>query len=184
MKISSKLSKRAGMTLAEMMVGMGVGALMLTVVAQLYIYGLRSFTSLGNYADLDGRSRMALDTMSREIREASAVLSLQTNAPLTTLTLTNAMKGTLLKYTWDSSNGSLITEQTGQPTRTNLVGCDIWNVNLFQRTPGLNGTFYPTSNPDLCKLVNMSWKCSRTVLGSKLNTETVLTAQVVLRNKR
>ncbi len=172
------------MTLVEMMVGMGVGMLVLAVVSQLYVYGLRSFTSLGNYADLDGRSRMALDTMSREMREASAVVSFQTNSPLTTLTLTNAIKGRLLKYTWDSSAGTLITEQTGLPTRTDLIGCDSWNVTMFQRTPGLNGTFYTTSDPSLCKLLNMSWKCSRKVLGNKLNTETILTAQVVLRNKR
>ncbi len=50
--------------------------------------------------------------------------------------------------------------------------------------------FYPATNssgvydPSICKLINMSWKCSRTILGSKMNTESVQTAQVVLRNKQ
>ena len=30
----------------------------------------------------------------------------------------------------------------------------------------------------------MTWKCSRTILGQKANTESVQTAQVVLRNKQ
>jgi hypothetical protein len=50
--------------------------------------------------------------------------------------------------------------------------------------------FFPATNSagaydlSVCKLINMTWKCSRTVLGSKLNTESVQTAQVVLRNKQ
>ena len=50
--------------------------------------------------------------------------------------------------------------------------------------------FFPATNTagayDLstCKLINMTRKCSRTILGSKLNTESVQTAQVVLRNKQ
>jgi len=34
-----------------------------------------------------------------------------------------------------------------------------------------------------CKLINMTWKCSRTIFGSKRNTESIQTAQIVLRNK-
>lgn len=132
------------MTLPEVMVTMAISGILLTIVAQLYVYGLRSFTSLGNYADMDGKSRMALDLMSREIREASAVVSIETNATSKILTLTNAMDGTLLRYTWDGPTATLVSEQTGTPSRTNLIGCDIWNVTMFQRPPG---RMAPSSRP-------------------------------------
>jgi hypothetical protein len=73
-----------------------------------------------------------------------------------------------------------------------LTECDRWDFELYQRTPKSGGTyvFYPATNIagaydlSICKLIDMTWKCSRTILGSKANTESVQTAQVVLRNKQ
>lgn len=36
----------------------------------------------------------------------------------------------------------------------------------------------------LCKLIKVYWKCSRNILGQKVNTESVQAAQIVLRNKQ
>jgi hypothetical protein len=99
------------------------------------------------------------------------------------LTLTNSLIGSTIVYRWDSATGMLTTDVTGQPTRTNLTGCDDWQFSFYQRTPANDWTFFPTDDLALCKLINMSWKCSKTVLGQKLNTEDMMTAQVVLRNK-
>jgi len=170
----------------------GVGSLVLAVVATLNIYGLRSFAAIGNYADLDNRSRNALDLMSREIREASAVMSFTNTGNLRSLTITNATDGTQMSYGWDASTRYLTSQQRGQPEKILLSGCDRWDFKLYQRTPRQNTTniFYPATNgagvyvPGLCKLISMTWKCSRQVLGQKINSESVQTAQVVLRNKQ
>jgi len=68
-------------------------------------------------------------------------------------------------------------------TRTLLTECDFLQFNISQRTPS-NGVFgfYPASRADLCKLVDVSWRCSRTMLGKKLHTESVQTARIVIRN--
>jgi Tfp pilus assembly protein PilW len=157
--------------------------LVLTVIMTLFMFGLRSFVGLGNYATLSGQSRLALDLMARQMREATQVLAVNTNLPVRSITLTNAFVGSTIVYRWDSTTGILTTDVTGQTTRTNLTGCDDWEFSFYQRTPTNNWTFYPTDDLTLCKLINMSWKCSRTVLGQKLNTEDMMTAQVVLRNK-
>jgi hypothetical protein len=34
-----------------------------------------------------------------------------------------------------------------------------------------------------CKLVSVSWICSRSILGSRLNTESVQTAKIVIRKQ-
>jgi hypothetical protein len=84
----------------------------------------------------------------------------------------------------DASTLSL--EKTGLAPMVVLTGCDRWKVWLYNRAPNINSTnlsFNPATSLANCKLVNMSWKCSRTILGSKINTESVQTAQIVLRNK-
>jgi hypothetical protein len=170
-------------SLVELMVTSAVGLLLLTVVAVMFTFGLRSFASMGNYSELDGKSRRALDLITRDVRQASRVLSYQSNATSRVLTLTNFTGGTLV-YSWDAASGLLTCDKTGESTAVYLTGCDLWNATLFQRTPGTNNNFYTTADPATCKLINMSWRCSRAVMGRKLNTESVLTAQIVLRNKQ
>jgi prepilin-type N-terminal cleavage/methylation domain-containing protein len=173
----------SGMTLTELLVALGIGGLVTTVVLTLFLFGLRSFAGLGNYAMLSGQSRLALDRISQEVRAATKVLVADTNLPVRSLILTNSVDATSTTFTWDSSSGVLTCDKTGQPTRTNLTGCDEWDFSLYQRSPNNNWTFYPTSDPALCKQLSMSWTCSRTILGQKLNTDDSVSAQFVLRNK-
>src|SRR5262245_12119097 len=91
-----------GMTLVELMVSVGLGGLVLGSLMMIFCFGMRSFAGLGEYASLTGQSRLALDRMSREIRSATRVLSTNTNLPIKTLALTNAIDGTWTTYTWDS----------------------------------------------------------------------------------
>lgn len=181
----------AGFTLGEIMVAIGVGGVVLGVVAVLTIYSLRSFTALGNYTDLDSRSRGALDEMSRDIRKATAVTAFQNTGSARFLTLTNATDGTWVRYVWNPGTGYLTAERGNQSAKLLLSGCERWDFSLQQRTPIPNTTnlFYPATNAagatdlTVCKQINMTWKCTRQVLGKNINTESVQTAKVVLRNK-
>lgn len=174
--------------LIELMIAIACGALVLTVVMTLYLFGMRSFAAIGNYSEMDAKSRQALDNMLREIRQASLVLGFQTNGPVHWLKvascLTNVSPQVMLTnlFTWDSSQGTFTWDQTGQPTRTLLTGCDAWNFACYLRTPNTNGDMVPTSSTATAKLINMSWTCSRTNIIRKMNTESVVTAEVVLRN--
>jgi len=180
------------MTLVEVMIALCLGSMILTVAGSLYLFGSRSFVAMGNYVDLDAKSRKAIDLMSRDIREATQVTAFETDATLRKLTVTNAFAGTGATYIWNATPRTLLCRKNGQPDQIYLTECDAWNFELYQRTPQRGGgyTFIPATNAtgvldlSLCKLVNMSWKCSRSVMGSKMNTESVQTAQVVLRNKQ
>ena len=179
----SDSAREQAFTLAEMLVTLALAGIVLIVIAGLFLSSLRNFAGLGNYATLCNQSRESLDYMSREVREATQLIGANTNLPVKSFTLTNAYKGILITYKWDSTAGTLTCDKTGETTRTNLTGCDQWNFSFYQRSPSNNWTFFPTTNQALCKLINMSWKCSRKILGRKMNTEEVMTAQVVLRNK-
>jgi len=173
----------AGMTLVEVMVALAAGALVLASALAIFIYGLFSFAGMGNYSILTGQSRKSLDQMSREMREATQVVASQKTATTKSLSLTNAYSAEVITYSWDADTGLLTVARTGQPDEVCLSGCDDWDFTLYQRTPTNNWTFYPTTSLPFCKLINMRWKCSRTILGQKVNTENVVTAQIVLRNK-
>jgi hypothetical protein len=65
-----------------------------------------------------------------------------------------------------------------------LKGCDTLTFNLGTRNP-VGGTFevVPATSPDTAKVVNISWNCSRTILGQQRNTENVQTARIVIRKQ-
>lgn len=181
------------MTLLELMVSVGLGSMVLAMVCTLWLYGARSFVALGNYADLDTKSRYGMDAMLRDIRQATRLVAFQRNGTDNWLQFTNAdAPGSTLSYSWSAATRQVLCQKTGQPDQIFLTDCDIWDFQTYQRTPLTNGTytFFPATNmagvydPSICKLISLSWKCSRTVLSTKAQTESAQTAQVVLRNKQ
>jgi Tfp pilus assembly protein PilW len=174
------------MTLMEVMVTLGLSSVLLAMAGSLWLFGSRSFAAMGNYTDLDARSRGTLDLMSREIRQATRVLDFHNQGNTRWLSVTNELGHTGATYTWQQSAQSLVCQKTGQPAQVYLTGCDLWDFSIFQRTPQTNLVygFAAATDVSTCKLIRMTWKCSRTILGSKVNTESVQTAQIVLRNKQ
>lgn len=181
------------MTLVEVLIAMGLGSLVLAGLASMTMFGSRSSLALVNYSDLDQKSRYALDVISKELREATAVVAFQTSASVKSLTFTNAEEGKTVTIRWDANNRNLVLTKTGEPPFTALTECDRWDFALYQRTPYVTPTntlFYPATNSlgavdvSLCKLIDMSWKCARTIMAQKVNTESVQAAQIVLRNKQ
>ena len=193
MRISPKEPGHSGFTLLEVLIAMGLASLVLATVASLSVYGARSSITIANYTDLDSKSRYALDVIGREIRQATAVTSYQTNASGKSLVLTNEDEAIGVSLAYDANARTLVLAKTGQPPLTALTECDRWDFSLYQRTPygfPTNLIFYPATNNagvldlSICKIVNMTWKCSRKIMQQKVNTESVQTAQIVLRNKQ
>lgn len=179
------------MTLVELMVAMAISSIVMAIVAVLIVFAARSFAALGNYQALDQASSATADSMSREIRKASKVVSFVNTGNTRFMVLSNsiAIPAYSIRYEWSATSRDLTSKRSfdAEPTVL-LTGCDRWDFSFYQRTP-LPGPGYGFSknmvNQDECKLVTMTWKCSRPLLGSKLiNTESVQTAQIVLRNQR
>jgi len=191
-QLTSRATRARGMTLVELMVAVALGSMLLAGAGALWLFGSRSFVAMSNYTDLDQKSRNAADLMSRDLRQATRVVAFKKSEKFKQLTVTNAMAGTAITYTWEATPRTLVCEKTGQPKQVYLTECDNWGFELYQRTPQYDGSyaFYLATNiagaydPSICKLINMTWISSRTILGSKVNTESVQTAQVVLRNRQ
>lgn len=186
MKLSNQIQSRKnardhrGMTLVEVMVALGIGSMTLAAVAVFFLYSFRSLAVITNYIDMDIASRNALDQMTRDIRQMSVLTSFQTNE----VTL-SGLNGATLKYSWSPVTHKLTCERPIDSSPQELLNsCDSIAFQMFQRTPqpGTNN-FTPTTTAALCKMVSVNWKCSRVLQGNRVNTETVQTTQIVMRNK-
>jgi len=172
-------------TLVEMMVSMAVSGILITALLTTSVYASRSFAALENYVDLEQKSQNALDTMTKDIRQTIALSNYYTrtiNGKFVTnvLSFTDA-DGQPLTYAF--TNSTLVKQKGGQDT-TLLRNVDFLTFQVFQRNP-VGGTYdqFTTSNAAMCKLVSVSWVCTRTILGSKLNSESVQTAKIVIRKQ-
>ena len=168
------------MTLAELMVATSVGSIVALGLASLSVFTARSFAAMANYVDLDHRSRIALDTMSREIRQATRL----TASTTTSLTFEDFDGGTL-QYVYDTQAKTLSRIKAGVPNGKPLLEeCDSLSFSIYQRNP-VGGTYdqYETSSASTCKLVQLRWVCSRKILGVAKNTESVQSAKIVIRKQ-
>lgn len=167
------------MTLIEMLVAVGIGSLVLVTLASLMIYHARGFASLSNYVDMDKQSRHALDVMSREIRSATGLRSATTNE----LYFDTPAGTNSLRYLYDPR--ARVFTQFKRGTRTELLtGCDEMTISIYGRN-NISNQFsqFVTTNVAGAKMVQFTWTCSRTIIGARLNTESVQSAKIVIRKQ-
>jgi prepilin-type N-terminal cleavage/methylation domain-containing protein len=178
---STKRANRAhcrGFTLAELVVASGLGSLLLVVIAAVTFYSARSFVAMANYVDLENDSRNALDTMTREIRQADSLTSYTTNS-----LVFRDFDSNELRYVYDPTAKTL-SRVKGSQTQVLLSECDQLSFSIFQRNP-IGGSYdqYPTATPATAKLIQLNWKCSRTIFNTQANTESVQSAKIVIRKQ-
>ncbi len=184
MRVLSANAHCRAMSLPEILISTGLGAMLLTVVMALSLFGAHSFATMTNYVDLDQYNRNALDRMTSDIRQADRLTQYATNLLVFQTRDPNTGATNTLQYTYDSSNQTVTRSLNGE-ARVFLTGCTFLQFSIFQRNP-VNGAYdqYPVtdpSRPDLCKLVQLKWSCYRKILGQPINTESVQSAKVVMR---
>jgi type II secretory pathway pseudopilin PulG len=189
---SGRRRAQSAMTLVEVMIASAISTVVIAIVMVLVVFAVRSFAALANYQVLDQASSSAADHMSREIREATSVVSFQNVGTTKSIVFdnTNASPSYTLLYEWTEADQTLTSKRSDQPdTKVLLEGCERWDFTFQQRTPLKGPTFgFSTNmvNKAECKVVTMTWKCSRALGGgtSLFNTESVQTAQIVIRNQK
>ncbi len=179
------IRRQRGFTLVDLSVSMAVSGVILVALISFSVYAGKSFAALENYVDLEQKSQNALDIMTRDIRETRGLSSYSTTTH-NGQSITNALtfqdfdaQPLAFRFT----NNVLVRSKGGVDT-TLLTNVDYLTFQIFQRNP-IAGTYdqYPTAQAANCKLVSVSWVCSRSVVGSRLNTESVQTAKIVIRKQ-
>jgi prepilin-type N-terminal cleavage/methylation domain-containing protein len=167
-----------GMTLAEILVSVGVGSVALMLAAVVFTSSSISFTSLGNYISMDQKSRSALDQMTRDIRRSQNLTSFATNQ------LVFVYSGTTsLTYAYNSSLGQLTSYKTGDTT-TNvlLTGCNYLVFSMYSNVPQAGGALTNALSVSKAKAISVNWRCTRSFLG-RTNSEYIQESVIVIRNK-
>lgn len=170
-------SRSSGFTLVEVVFTVGITSLCLTALAMFLVFSTHSFATLFNYVDLDDANRLAMDQLTRDVRQADGV------SAFTGDSLTLKDSGGPLSYAYDSTNRTLIRIQGGV-AKVLLRECDRLSFVIGQRTPMANTMdVYTNATPITAKVVNVSWSCSRKVFGLKEDTESVQSARIVIRKQ-
>jgi Tfp pilus assembly protein PilW len=164
---------------AEFLMALGLTGIVMLVIVTLSVSTGRSLAEMFNYVDLDHSNRIAIDVMSRDLRQVRYLSAYNTNA------LSFVDKDlTTLSYIYSPATRSLTRVKNGQ-SNTLLDDCDSLRFALYQRTPQSNNfNLYTISALTNCKVVSVTWSCSRKVLGIKANAEQAQAARIVIRNKK
>ena len=139
----------------ELLAWMGISSFVLVALLMTSAFAGRSFFAIANYAELEGKSRTALDQFSRDIRQMEYLTNFGTtfiSSPHTaSSTVTNrimlaptpgASSNTWIRYTFDPFAKTL-TRSSNNTHRVLLEGCDYLNFGLFQRNQVSAVSFNP-----------------------------------------
>jgi hypothetical protein len=141
---------------------------------------IRSVAFLSNAVDLDAKNRLAIDRISREIRQCDGVDSAWNNG----IVLRVGTNLTTFEFHPDTRQ---LTRADDTGTEVYLKGCDYIRFDLFRRNSSLlSGRYdeYPTGTTTNGKIVQISWVCSRRLLGFAANEGRMQSARVVIRNQQ
>lgn len=176
-KTTSTERRRAGAILAEWVVAVAVGSLVLSALAAFALFSARFFVTMRNCVDLDSQARQAVDRMSQEIRQADKLTAYHPQK-ISLLVGTNTVT-----YAYDEFEKSL-SRLVGTRKTALLKGCESARFDIFTRQ-ATNAVYdlFPTATVDNAKVVQITWNCSRSILGVKENVESMQSAQVVIRKQ-
>jgi hypothetical protein len=169
-----------------MMVSVAVFSLSGVALATIFLFCIRSFAAMTNYATLDKYNRQAMDRVTAELRQAQKVLNYSSNSTSTTLTILNG-DGVNVTYGFDSTKQQF-TRNDGS-SKVLLTNCNLVAFGLYVRPPATNSfDMYPLnigSNwQSQVKTVQLTWKTSMNICPTaQINSEDVQTACIVIRKQ-
>lgn len=179
----------AAWTVVEMMIALAVFAIAGLALVMIFMFSVRSYTAMANYAVLDQYNRQAMDKVTYELRQAQKVTGYQSNATFRSLSIVNG-SGVNVNYVFDSTRQQVRREADDGTTKVLLTNCNLLNFGLYMRPP-TNGTFdvYPiqmgTNWQTTVKVVQLSWKTSMMISPiAKVNSEDIQTARIVIRKQQ
>jgi hypothetical protein len=162
-----------------MLISMIITGIVVVAIMNFARYSAFSVAGLANYASLNSGNREALDVLTREIREAMYVKTLDK----TIITLVDT-DGVDLEYRFDPARHALARTKNGT-TKDLLTDCDDLRFTGYQLSPQTNSfDLATTTNAQQADVIRLNWTCSRTILGAKLNNEAVQSAKIVIRKNQ
>jgi prepilin-type N-terminal cleavage/methylation domain-containing protein len=182
-------SRRRGFTLVELMAASGLsGIILLGVLSSFILIGKNSYNA-ANYSMMEVESRRALEMFTQEAR-MSDNLTWNSAYSVTLSVVAATGASTNVTYAYDSSTTGATAKcfyrKTGTSTSTATPLILVRNVTdfTFRRYKIINGVDFSASNDLETKQLQIALRTVRTGATTVNATNAVLSARVVLRNKR
>ena len=179
-------SRQAAFTLAEILMAAGIGSFVLAGVISSFMMLTRSGINIGAYAVMDAEARRALETISQDLRMASALYF--NHAESVTLTVPDSYTAYANKvtYTYDgTSSGATahcLYQRPGDSTSTAPATILMRNVTRleFRRFDRLDNLTTSTTNTKRLEFSLTARTTANTVVAA---TDHLISASYILRNK-
>jgi prepilin-type N-terminal cleavage/methylation domain-containing protein len=182
--MSFKLRRKSkqGYSLVEMIVAIGLFGIVSVAVCTIYLFSTRAFASLANYAELDKINRTAMDTLTKEIRQARLVTDVTTNS----VSIINGA-GISVTYRFEASSRRFMRFAADGTSKVLVSDCSLLNFDVYQRN-NIAGTWdqYPVASHDwseYVKVIRLTWKAYRPVPGGPGVSENIQTAKIIIRKQ-
>jgi Tfp pilus assembly protein PilW len=169
--------RQGGATLVELLMAIGVGGIVVAVLAAFSYFATLSLVRTMKYIEMAAASQSTIDQLTRDARRAGRV----TSATATSLVLED-FDGVALTYAYDASQRTLTRTKNGTSTVL-LKGCDVLTLTLGKRNPAGPFESFPAATAAECKVISVAWQCSRTILGNKTTTENLASSKIVIRRQ-
>jgi prepilin-type N-terminal cleavage/methylation domain-containing protein len=184
---TNRRARKRGWTLVEMMIAVAVFSIGAAALGSTFLFSLRSMAALSNYTALDRMNQQAMDQITQEIRQAKMAVRYETNL----LEIVNGAGNTV--YYWFVGDGvdrlyRLVQTPSGEWNYDIILeDCQLINFRIGQRNLQSNSwNYFPPTTGDFqgtAKVIDLSWKTSRTLPHGLVNSEDVQTAKIVIRKK-
>lgn len=175
-----RLQRGAGFTLVESLIASAIGALILGGITTTYIFSLKSFRAISNYAEIHADGRLAVDYFSRDVRAVNSITSFNASNLVATIPTAFSSSGAVISnktVTYSMSKGALY--RTDSSTgKTSMLATNIYQLtfSLFDKV-GNSTTL--TGN---AKGIQVDIQLRKIVI-SKIQSEDYLSARLDMRNK-
>jgi len=185
MFINLRQRRNHASTLLELLIASSIMLVVLAALAAFYVFGVRSTQAMGHYSLLDEANREAMDTLTREIRQAKLVTGYSTNPA--SISVLNGDDQTVT-YTFNTDNQTF-TRSSADGVKILLDHCNLLQFSLFQRNPS-NASFgvFPAATANwqkTVKVIQLTWRTTMTNNPFPIiNSENVQTARIVIRKQQ
>jgi Tfp pilus assembly protein PilW len=166
-----------GATLVEPLVALAIGGIVVAALASVTYSTSTNLARMIHYVEMATDSQTAADQLTRDARRANRVTNIGANS----LTFEDSDGGTL-SYDYSNSNHTLTRTKNGS-SLVLLRGCDAFTLTPGRRNP--TGAFedFPAAPAAECKVISVTWQCSRLILGRLRTSQHLVSAKIVIRRQ-
>ena len=168
-------SHKKAFTVVELMLAITIGGIVLAGAATSVNLWARSSMAVGNYSDMSGSCRRALDVFASDVRMANDV-SVSTANTFTFTAFDSGTSTVTVSYVFDDANDTLTRTYDGT---SRVILEDVASFGLSYS----DLTLTATTNPLSVKVVQIKAILEKKVINLS-NTDEIISARFMLRNRR